>query len=132
MSKLQDLNDAVTKIDTNDYNRAIIALGGKPVSQISYLKDYKPKREEVENQIRKAKKDVGSVNASLVSLDKKLEYAQSSVNAIIKELDTQIVPSDTMLNVKKNLKKVQRSISIIRANIAVFKKKLSELGYTIG
>lgn len=128
MSKVQDLNDAIKRIDTDDYNKALVALGGKPVSQISYFKDYKPKRDVVEAQIRGAKENVGLVYDSLVSLDKKLEDAQSCVNSAIKNLASQNAPSETLIIAKRNLKIVQKNIAIIRSNIVVFKKLLNTIG----
>lgn len=132
MTKLSDLNQSIKKIDTNDYNRAISSLGPRPVSQMVYLNQYKPKRERVDAQIIKAKKDVGLVLASVAVIDKRLEDAQTSINNAIKKLEKQEIPGPAMLSAMNGLKNSRRSVSIIRFNITVLKRKLADLGYKIG
>lgn len=132
MTKLGELNKAISSIDTNDYMRAIKALGSRPVSEIVYLKKYKPKREILDEQIRKTKREVVAVSTSLTALDNNLADILNIINKSLKKLEDMYDDADIIKTTNDNLKKMQRHVVIIENNIVVLKNKLAELGYTIG
>lgn len=132
MTKLGELNKAISSIDTNDYMRAIKALGSRPVSEIVYLKKYKPKREILNEQIRKTKREVVAVSTSLTALDNNLADILNIINKSLKKLEDMYDDADIIKTTNDNLKKMQRHVVIIENNIVVLKNKLAELGYTVG
>ena len=132
MTKLGELNKAISSIDTNDYMRAIKTLGSRPVSEIVYLKKYKPKREILDEQIRKTKREVVAVSTSLTALDNNLADILNIINKSLKKLEDMYDDADIIKTTNDNLKKMQRHVVIIENNIVVLKNKLAELGYTVG
>lgn len=132
MTKLGELNKAISSIDTNDYMRAIKTLGSRPVLEIVYLKKYKPKREILDEQIRKTKREVVAVSTSLTALDNNLADILNIINKSLKKLEDMYDDADIIKTTNDNLKKMQRHVVIIENNIVVLKNKLAKLGYTVG
>lgn len=132
MTKLGELNKAISSIDTNDYVRAIKALGKKPISNIVHLKEYKSKQEILDEQIRGAKREVRTVLSSLTTLeDDKLAKILDKINESLKILKQMDDGANIIKDTEANLKEMQRHVVIIENNIAVLKNKLVELNYTI-
>lgn len=132
MSSLTDLNNAINRIDINDYNKAKQKLGRIPVSTIEYQSNYKPKEEKLNKQIVKAKNEVDGVAASILNLDRKLSNAQSIINPTISKLESGLeTDSYAYEEVINQMRKVQKQLSVIRANIAVMQEKLGKLGNKI-
>lgn len=132
MSSLTDLNNAINRIDINDYNKAKQKLGRIPVSTIEYQSNYKPKEEKLNKQIVKAKNEVDMVSASISNLDRKLSNAQSIINPTISKLESGLeTDSYAYEEVINQIRKVQKQLSVIRANIAVMQEKLGKLGNKI-
>ena len=129
MTKLEELKNAISSIDTNDYARAIKALGRRPVSEIAYLKEYKPKQEILDEQIRKTKLEVGTVSASLTTLENvKLAKILDKINESLEILDEMTDGANIIEDTKKNLKKMKKHVDTINNCIYDLKNKLVELG----
>ena len=123
MTKLDELKNAISSIDTNDYQRAKNAC--KNVSLEENFKNYSV----LENQINKTKEGVATVSASLTTLENvKLAKILDKINESLKILKQMDDGANIIEDTKKNLKNMKKHVDTINNCIYDLKNKLVELG----